>query len=503
MPKEKFLALEKKVKNLTLLYVEDNKGLQEQAGKVFKKIFKNVISADNGEDALELFEEHQPEIVITDINMGKLNGLELSKEIKKIDPFVKIIITSAFDDKDYLFEAIDANISKYLKKPITISELTNAITKVVNEIEFERNRNLFQHYIKDVFQHQETMLILLKDENILIVNKKCLEFFSQKSLDSFRDVFLNFDKLILKHNNFLYNHDDIDWLESAKCSNGKLFNVKMADKEGNSRHFILKAYKIPDKEETYILSFDDITDLNLLVIYDKEAMKQEKQESQKKIIYGVLEIVKRNNSNIKIYNSYKGLNISNIGILGEITEDDIVIQAPYMQLRAIKINNSLVIESELFPTAVLCDVKKVDFENSQVIIKNYKFIDSMPSEQEFTRVEPEENHKISLFFEGHKIHADVKILDVSVGGVKITMSLLPAGFKVEDDLVVDMVFTMGAKPLIINTKAKVKKLIEGKKEFVVILLFDNDTKIKKLLTEYVANRQMALIREFKKLAQEL
>lgn len=503
MPKEKFLALKKKVQNSTLLYVEDNKGLQVQAGKVFKKIFKNVVTANSAEEALGLFEEHQPEIVITDINMGKMNGLELSREIKKINPFVKIIITSAFDDKEYLFESIEANISKYIKKPLIISELVSAITKVVDEIDFERNRNLFQHYIKDVFQHQETMLILLREDSVLIVNKKTLEFFSQKSVDSFRGFFLNFGKLILKHNNFLYNHDDIDWLKSAKSSSGKLFNVKIADKDGASRHFILKAYKIPDKEETYIISFDDITDLNLLIMYDKDAMKQEKQESQKKIIYGVLEIIKRNNSNIKIYNSYKGLNISNIGVLGEIMEEETVIQTPYMQLRAIKISNSLIIESELFPTAVLCDIKKVDFENSQVIIKNYKFIDAMPSQQEFTRVEPEEKHKISLFYEGRKIYADVKILDVSVGGIKAAMSLLPAGFKEEDEVVVDMVFTMGAKPLIINIKANVKSLSELKREFIIVLLFENDSKMKKLLTEYVANRQMALIREFKKLAQEI
>ena len=73
------------------------------------------------------------------------------------------------------------------------------------------------------------------------------------------------------------------------------------------------------------------------------------------------------------------------------------------------------------------------------------------------------------------------------------------GFKAGDYVIVDMVFSMGSKPLIINTKAKVKSLSELKKEFEVILIFEHDTNIKKLLTEYVANRQMALIREFKKL----
>ncbi|MDQ1264616.1 MAG: hypothetical protein QG559_1617 [Campylobacterota bacterium] len=499
MSKEKVLELSKKTDGLTLLYVEDNKGLQQQAAKIFEKIFQNVLVCDHGEDALKLFKEHLPQIVITDINMPKMNGLEMSKAIKKIEPFTKIIITSAFDDKEYLFESIDANVNKFLKKPMTVVGLSEAIEKIIDEINFEKNKDFFEHYVNDVFEYQDTMLILLRGEEILIVNKKCLDFFSQESLDSFKEFFSIFGNLFLKHNNFLYNHDGINWLKSVKESSGKLFNVKMADKENNSRHFILKAYKIPQKEDTYILSFDDITELNLLVVYDKNAMQKEKQESQKKIIYSIFEIIKRNNSNMRVYNSYKGLNISNIAVLGELNENEVIIQTPYLQQKATKINNYIIIESELFPTAVFCEIKKVDFESGQVVIKNYKFIENKPSEQEFTRVEPEEEHKVTLFFEGRKITADTRIADVSIGGGKIILSLLPAGFKIDDEVIIDMVFSMGRKPLIVNTKAKVKNISDTRKEFEIILLFEQDLNAKKLLSEYVANRQMALIKEFKAL----
>lgn len=499
MSKEKLLELSKKAEGLKLLYVEDNKGLQQQALKVFEKIFQDVTACDSAEEALDSFKRSQPHVVITDISMAQLNGLEMAKMMKKIEPFTKIIITSAYDDKEYLFEAIDANVNKFLKKPISIVSLIEAIEKVIDEIHFEKNKDLFEHYIKDVFQYQDTMLILLKGKEILIVNKKCLEFFSQESIESFREFFPSFDKLFLKHNNFLYNHDDIDWLASAKGSNGKLFNVKLSDKDNNSRHFILKAYRVPQQDDTFILSFDDITELNLLVVYDRNAMQKEKQENQKKIIYNIFEIIKRNNSNIRVYNSYKGVNISNVAVLGGFRKDEVMLQTQYMQQKAIKINNYLIIESELLPTAVICDITKVDFESGQVYVKNYKFIEHKPSEQEYIRVEPEDNNKVTLFFEERKIAADTRIINVSVGGAKILLSLIPPGFKAGDYVIVDMVFSMGAKPLIINTKAKVKSLSELKKEFEVILIFEHDTNIKKLLTEYVANRQMALIREFKKL----
>ena len=88
---------------------------------------------------------------------------------------------------------------------------------------------------------------------------------------------------------------------------------------------------------------------------------------------------------------------------------------------------------------------------------------------------------------------------MSIGGAKVVLSLLPAGFKEKSEIVVDMVFYIETKPLIINTKAKVKSIIEQKREFEIIVEFEEDRGAKHLLTEYVASRQMALIREFKKL----
>lgn len=94
---------------------------------------------------------------------------------------------------------------------------------------------------------------------------------------------------------------------------------------------------------------------------------------------------------------------------------------------------------------------------------------------------------------------DCKLIDISVGGAKIILSLLPAGFKEGNEVIADMVFYLEKKPLIVNTKAKVKSIVEQKREFEIIVIFEENFSIKKLLTEYVANRQMALVREFKKL----
>lgn len=195
MSKEKIEELQKKAQGLSLLYAEDNKNLQQQALKVFTKIFSNVFVCGDAKEGQELFKKHLPEVVITDITMPGINGIEMAKRIKKMEPFTKIIITSAFDDKEHLFGAIDANVSKYLKKPISVSGLVDAIEHVVDEILFEKNKDMFEHYVRDVFQYQDAMLILIKGEEVLIVNKKCLDFFQRESVEEFKEVFADFGKL--------------------------------------------------------------------------------------------------------------------------------------------------------------------------------------------------------------------------------------------------------------------------------------------------------------------
>lgn len=87
-----------------------------------------------------------------------------------------------------------------------------------------------------------------------------------------------------------------------------------------------------------------------------------------------------------------------------------------------------------------------------------------------------------LFFDGRKITLDSKLVDVSVGRAKIVLSLLLAGLKGGDEIIVDIVFYMEKKSIIINIKAKVKSIVEQKREFDVIVTFEENFGIKKLLT---------------------
>ncbi len=494
---DKYKKLSESTKGLTLLYVEDNVGLQKQASKIFEKFFSNVILAQDGVQGLELFELHNPDIIVTDVKMPRMSGLEMVERIREVNLDVQVIITSAFDDKENLLKAIDVGINKYLKKPMSIDILTDALLEIVKRLIHDKNSKMFNHYIHDVFEHQDNMLILVEKNEPIIANKKALSFFSQKNIEEFQSFFKNIGSLLLNHNNFLYNQEYTEWLNVIQTNVGKLFNVKIADKDGKSRHFILKAYPVPNKENFFILSFDDITELNLLAIYDKDAIKNEDKASEKKTIINLLDIIKRNQAQIKLYNSYKGLNISNTGVLIDREEDKLIVKTTFLQQRAIAINNYCIIESEVFPKAMMCDLSSINYENQQVNLENLVFIDSKPSELKHVRVLPEATHKISMFHDQRRLTVDATILNISVKGVKISLDAVPPQFTVKDEFRLNIVLDDGKVPLIVDLEAYLYHLRDNRLNFEAIFKFKDEVKSQKLLVNYISKRQMALIREFK------
>lgn len=129
--------LRKLLSDKSLLYVEDNNGLRGKALKLFEKLFPVVYEASDGAEGLELFRAHAPDFVITDISMPNLNGIEMANEIKKLEPKTKILITSAYDNKEYLLSSIELKIDAYLIKPVTVEKLIAALYDIAAALQQE------------------------------------------------------------------------------------------------------------------------------------------------------------------------------------------------------------------------------------------------------------------------------------------------------------------------------------------------------------------------------
>lgn len=122
------------LKAFTLLYAEDENKVQAKMAEYFESYFKIVYCASDGYEALELHKRHLPNVVILDINMPRINGLEVARRIRKEDTETKIIMLSAHSEKELLLQATEIDMSKYLIKPVSPYDLKQALDKVASEL---------------------------------------------------------------------------------------------------------------------------------------------------------------------------------------------------------------------------------------------------------------------------------------------------------------------------------------------------------------------------------
>ncbi|GLI36772.1 response regulator [Geobacter hydrogenophilus] len=125
---------------LSLLYVEDEPEIRELLRSVLVRKFPNVDirTAENGMAGLERFREQRPDIILTDIRMPVMDGIQMTRRILEEDPAVSVIIISACSETDYLLEAIKMGISRYVLKPINHKLLFEAIDDCAARIIHER-----------------------------------------------------------------------------------------------------------------------------------------------------------------------------------------------------------------------------------------------------------------------------------------------------------------------------------------------------------------------------
>lgn len=115
--------------NLKVLYIEDEEFLREQLATFIKRRVGKLYIASDGEEGLLKFNECRPDIVITDLRMPKIDGIEMSKKIRNIDNICPIIITTAISDAESIIDTIDIGIDKYIVKPIDTNELVQTMEK--------------------------------------------------------------------------------------------------------------------------------------------------------------------------------------------------------------------------------------------------------------------------------------------------------------------------------------------------------------------------------------
>lgn len=122
------------LQHLSVLYVEDHEGTREDLKKFLKRRCGKVVTAYDGLDGIAKHESFHPDLIIADLIMPNLDGIEMARKIRERDKNVKIIITSSASEVSTVLEAVDVGIEKYIIKPIDLNQLEASIEKVASQL---------------------------------------------------------------------------------------------------------------------------------------------------------------------------------------------------------------------------------------------------------------------------------------------------------------------------------------------------------------------------------
>ena len=239
--------------NLTLLYVEDDISTRNTLSEVFKLKVKNVLVAEDGVEALEIFNKNKIHFVISDYQMPNMNGNELCKKIKQIDQSVVFVLLTAFNHTNLLIDSIEVGVDKFLQKPINSKQLfliiDNIYAKILDQFRLEKSTVCLQEAERiallsywDVnlnnniihFSDEAKELFSIENEN-RVDYKELSQRVKIEDQEKFIDIFQyrifkdeNIDEIVSirnKENRFIYIHVVAKKWKSSVCGSNHIIGL--------------------------------------------------------------------------------------------------------------------------------------------------------------------------------------------------------------------------------------------------------------------------------------
>jgi len=175
------------MKDVNILFVEDEPWIRAELAQFLERhATGKLYLAEDGAKGLKKYKKYRPDIVVSDIKMPNMNGLDMVKEIRLINPNQSIIFTTAHSESSFFIEAIELQVDGYMLKPVDLSLLDRKIKEILSRIDMEDRYNQQKAILNDIAKLQGNMLIVFDDEmNVIFLNDSMLEFLGLEEFESF------------------------------------------------------------------------------------------------------------------------------------------------------------------------------------------------------------------------------------------------------------------------------------------------------------------------------
>jgi len=269
------LNYENALLELTILCCEDESDAREHLGRIFTPRVARVWLASNGEEGLKLYKRYRPDLVISDIKMPRMTGLEMSRAIKTANPKAQIILLTAFEYKNFLQEAIDIGVSQYVSKPIGEKKLFSALYRCIDLVLAEKKIAYQNRYIQSILDAQNNLIFVTEGEGVQAANRSFIEYFGYTSLPALReDYHKGFNDRLFTYKGKSFSFDT--FIETIiKNRSGKvLLNLK--NTSGRFERYMAEYHPFPNLQGRFLVSLTDVSHMGIEqdIFVDAKAQKE-------------------------------------------------------------------------------------------------------------------------------------------------------------------------------------------------------------------------------------
>lgn len=227
---------------MRVLMVEDDLIIQQQLKTFFLRFFGHVDTADNGLEAFDLYNRHSYDLIITDLTMPQMGGIELSANIRSMNPNQKILVVSAHSESDKLIELINIGVDGFMLKPIDMDRVLQILTRTCQSIYDHK----MLHYFNNLLEQTN---LELKESNIELES-------TLSKLQQLRDGIpeeqtVQYDAVSIDEDFYLQDSYDLERTNEALEQIEDDFNLLLVSSDRNTNQTLLAALTIFLKHYTH------------------------------------------------------------------------------------------------------------------------------------------------------------------------------------------------------------------------------------------------------------
>ena len=258
------VKLKQYASEFSVLYVEDDDVIQSQTQDFLARFFPDITTADDGEAGLERYKNAHYDIVITDINMPKMNGIEMIEAISNINPNQVILVTSAHNDSENLLKLVNLNVMRFVLKPFNNKQFIIMLYAIVEELhnkskkkELEEKMMLQAAQSQVIVDMMDNGVVIIDNDEITLANNA---FLRMSGFQDFETLQLEMPDISILFQSSetgitaMSNHELIQKLQETKESEHKL----LIDDKGTIKEYQVTMTRIPESN-AYILVFTDFS----------------------------------------------------------------------------------------------------------------------------------------------------------------------------------------------------------------------------------------------------